>query len=133
MASRAVTGAVEVWTEQRVRRVTRERGQGLCELRLDGICLGRARNASHRTPVGQGGRWSPCNVMDACGSGTTGCHGYIEHHRTWAYARGLLLPTGTIPDDEPVRVYHPVNGPGWWLLNHDGSMTWVAPYEQERP
>lgn len=124
---------MDVWTEQRCRRVVRERGQGWCELRLDGICLGRARNASHRTPVGQGGKWSPCNVLDACGSGTTGCHGYIEHHRTWAYARGLLLPTGTIPDTDPVRICHPVNGPGWWQLNSDASMTWVAPYEQERP
>lgn len=126
-------GAGEKWTEHRTRPVIRERGGGWCELRLDGICLGRACNASHRVPVGGGGQWSPSNVLDACGSGTTGCHGWIESHREWAYARGLLLPRGTIPDTEPVRLCHPVNGPAWWVLNLDASMTWLAPYEQERP
>jgi hypothetical protein len=124
---------VQKWTEASTRRAVRERSGGACELRLDRICLGRATNASHRTPVGRGGKWSPCNVLDACGSGTTGCHGWIEHHRTFAYARGLLLPSGTIPDDEPVRICHPVLGPGWWRLNSDASMSWQAPYEQERP
>lgn len=111
----------------------RERGAGWCELRLDGICRGRACNASHRVPVSGGGKWNPSNVLDSCGSGTTGCHGYIESHREWSYARGLLLPRGTVPDAEPVRICHPVNGAAWWLLNSDGSMTWHAPYEQERP
>lgn len=124
---------MDAWTEQRCRLAVRERGQGWCELRLDGICLGRAGNASHRVARSGGGKWTPCNVLDACGSGTTGCHGHITLNPAWAYSRGLLLLAGQVPDDEPVRIYHPVNGPAWWLLNPDATMTWHAPYEQERP
>lgn len=50
----------------------------------------------HRQPRQMGGTSRPeVNSLDAlaliCGSGTTGCHGYIESHREEAYDRGWLV------------------------------------------
>lgn len=96
-------------------------------------CLGRADGVHHRLPAGAGGGWSPANLLDACGSGTTGCHGRTEHERTDGYADGRLVSRGTDPATVPVRLRHPVYGPAWWTLHDDGLMSWAAPYEQERP
>lgn len=119
-------------TEQRGRRAVRARSAGLCEMQLGG-CQGRATNVSHRSPKSAGGGWSPANLIDACGSGTTGCHGVTERERTAAYDDGRLVPRGTDPAGVPVRLRHPVYGAAWWTLHDDGLMTWTAPYEQERP
>lgn len=39
-----------------------------------------------------GSRWpginAPANLLTLCGSGTTGCHGWVEHHPEWAKAHG---------------------------------------------
>lgn len=110
----------------------RARSAGFCELNLPG-CLRRADGVHHRLPAGAGGSWSPANLLDACGSGTTGCHGRTEHEREAAYADGRLVRRGADPSTVPVRTKHPVYGAAWWQLDDDGLMRWVAPYEQERP
>lgn len=115
-------------TEARGRAAVRERGQGRCEMGLPG-CLGRADGVHHRLPAGAGGGWSPANLLGACGSGTTGCHGRTEHERTAAYADGRLVPRGTDPATVPVRLRHPVYGPALWLLGHDGLMRYVDSIE----
>jgi hypothetical protein len=51
----------------------------------------------HRRPRGMGGTDRPDthtlpNLMLLCGSGTIGCHGFIESHRQVALDRGYLLP-----------------------------------------
>lgn len=61
-----------------------------CEVRSP-ACEGRPLTWSHRIPRGQGGPDAPHNGRAACGSGTTGCHGYIESHRQWSYAHGWLV------------------------------------------
>lgn len=35
------------------------------------------------------------NLLLLCGSGTTGCHGWVEHNRTEAKRLGLIVPRGT--------------------------------------
>lgn len=55
------------------------------------------RSAHHRRPRGMGGTrrvdvHSLAALVNTCGDGVTGCHGYAERHRTWAYSRGLLVP-----------------------------------------
>lgn len=122
---------VVVWSEQAARLAIRERSQGRCELRLPG-CYGDARNVSHRIPRGQGGRWTPANGLDACGSGTTGCHGTVEHERDDAYVCGMLVRRGQDPATVPVRLRHPVYGPAWWQPTDAGLLVWVDPYETER-
>lgn len=119
-------------SEEKGRRAVRERGQGLCEIGLPG-CRRTADGVHHRLPRGAGGSWSPANLLAACGSGTTGCHGRTEHAREAAYDDGRLVHRGTDPATVPVRIRHPVYGPAWWTLDHDGLMRWSAAYDEERP
>lgn len=69
---------------------------------------------------------SPANGISLCGSGSTGCHGWVETHRTEAYLSGMLVKRGTDPATVPLR----------WrgrrvLLTHDGR-TVSAPVTSER-
>ena len=57
---------------------------------------GVAWSIHHRRPRGTGGtslEWvnAPANLVVLCGSGTTGCHGQIESHRTAAREYGYLI------------------------------------------
>jgi hypothetical protein len=84
-----------------IRPAIHERSGGWCELRIPGVCEGRATNISHRVPEGQGGKPTMANLLDSCGSGNTGCHGHIESKRDWAYAHGFLVRTGHDPETVP--------------------------------
>lgn len=74
-----------------------DRSKGWCEVAMPGICEGRAINTHHRLPLGQGGEESLDNYLHLCGSGTTGCHGWIEHHRAMSYSQGWLVHMGSDP------------------------------------
>lgn len=57
---------------------------------------GRDWSVHHRRPRGSGGTsldWPnlPANLLILCGSGTTGCHGWIESHRDEARNAGFLV------------------------------------------
>lgn len=39
----------------------------------------------------------PANLVALCGSGTTGCHGWVESHRDAARALGLLVRADRMP------------------------------------
>ena len=50
----------------------------------------------HRRPRKMGGTRDETinrcdNLVTLCGTGTTGCHGWVESHRAAAYALGLLV------------------------------------------
>lgn len=105
------------------RRIVRERSGGLCELAIPGVCLGRAAGVHHRVKRGQGGRWNPSNLLDACGSGTTGCHGWAESHPTDAQALGISLLSGDEPAREPVTMRW-FGQRSVYLLEDDGVLVW---------
>lgn len=44
------------------------------------------------------------NGLLLCGSGVTGCHGWVEENRATAYELGLLLRRHQIPVEEPVTL-----------------------------
>lgn len=73
----------------------------------------------HRRPRGMGGtrdetaNW-PENLLALCGTGTTGCHGWVESNRTAAYDTGLLLRRGLHPHETP---FQDLKG-RWWFLRH---------------
>jgi hypothetical protein len=81
----------------------------------------------HRRPRGMGGTDRPdvhslANLMLVCGTGTVGCHGFLESHRTIAEARGYLVAKEgprSNPADVPVtlpggrRVYLDPLAPGY--------------------
>lgn len=59
---------------------------------------------------------SPANILLLCGSGTTGCHGWVESHREEAYESGFLVRRGNDPGSLPVTTIH-----GHVLLGNDGG------------
>jgi hypothetical protein len=66
-------------------------------------------NVHHRRPRGRGGshitqeddpeNYANClsNLLWLCGSGTTGCHGWVESNRTASYEAGWLVRHGNVP------------------------------------
>lgn len=44
------------------------------------------------------------NLMAICGSGTTGCHGWLESHREDAYVKGWLVHRNDDPTHIPVII-----------------------------
>lgn len=93
---------------------------------------GIAWSIHHRRPRGMGGSRSPevnaaPNGLVLCGSGTTGCHGWVEGHREQARQEGLLVPSWRDPTDVPVRTrrhgwawarttcWEPLTVPELWL------------------
>lgn len=93
------------------------RAQGRCERcgcddlgsRWDGFSV------HHRLPRSRGGGNGPENLLVLCGSGTSGCHGFVESYREAAYECRLLLRTGQDPASEPVFLR------SWFRLTPAGS------------
>jgi hypothetical protein len=77
----------------------------------------------HRMPRGMGGTRNPevnlpANLLTLCGSGTTGCHGWLESHRVKANEWGYLIRRGTAsPSFEPV-----LTADGWRRFDNDGGI-----------
>lgn len=105
----------------KVRKDVDARDGGIC--RRCGAAGGQI-SRHHRKPRGMGGanradagRLS--NIVTVCGSGTTGCHGWIESNRNEARLDGWLVPTWQDPADVPV-----VNlGREALWLRDDGAIT----------
>lgn len=98
-------------------------------LRSGGMCerCGRVMDdwtpfsVHHRRPRGMGGDKSPTtnsalNGLNLCGSGTTGCHGWVETHRAEALDLGLLVSRYANPAEVPVLLAH-----GWVFLDAFGN------------
>lgn len=68
------------------------------------------RSFHHRRPRGMGGTKrvdvdSLAALVNTCGDGVSGCHGYIESNRAVAFERGLLVPNqGTDEVTDPALV-----------------------------
>ena len=67
----------------------------------------RLYSIHHRCPRRMGGSSDveinvPSNLVTLCGTGTTGCHGWIESHREQATEQGWLLAR-LIDRHRPVR------------------------------
>jgi hypothetical protein len=93
----------------KVRADLRERSGGCCER------CGKpfANNAHHRKNRSQGGQDTLSNLLMLCGSGTTGCHGYITEHPTDSYNNGWSVRSTADPELVPV-VYR-----GYWVKLDD--------------
>lgn len=72
-------------------------------MRVQGVCLGRYREFSHRWAEGQGGLWLPSNGLASCG--LAGCHGWLHRNPDAAKALGWIIPpTYRIEDGRRVEV-----------------------------
>ena len=80
------------------------------------VCGARSENRHHRQPRRHGDH-TPANLLSLCGSGTTGCHGYITTHPNYAYHYGWSVRSTDDPAECPVlvRMDHGINQ---WVL-HD--------------
>lgn len=107
------------------RAAVTSRSAGYCEAGIPGTCGGRGEAVHHRNPRGMGGTRvrrvnAPCNLLHLC----TPCHLYVESHRAWALARGLLLLDSEDAATTPVRLGG-LYGVGWFLLAEDGLLLWA--------
>lgn len=71
-------------------------------MRIPGVCFGRAGNWHHRRAYGR--VWVASNGLHVCGSGTTGCHGWVTNWPTMANERGWLLRSYQDPLLEPAVI-----------------------------
>jgi len=82
----------------------------------------------HRTPRGMGGTRNArlnlaSNLVAICGSGTTGCHGWIESNRSVAEDSGWLVSRYQEPAEVAVLIY----GVGWRYLQDEGNYSSSPP------
>lgn len=105
-------------TEARARLIVRDRAGQMCEIRINGVCLGRGTNYQHRRNRSQQGPWTPSNGLWVCGSGTTGCHGHIHHNVAEATAKGWTVKSWEDWQSKPVLLWS-----GLALLDDRGNAT----------
>lgn len=79
----------------------------------------------HRQGRGGADPHRAANLILLCGSGTTGCHGWVHAHPAEAYDAGWMVRRlgNFTPEDTPVLTHH-----GPVLLREDGTTT---PYSQK--
>lgn len=77
----------------------------------------------HRQLQGSGGPDTPENRIMLCGSGTTGCHGWVHANPAVARAHGWLVSKFT---GHPELVPAEHHSRGWLLLAADGSFAVAA-------
>jgi 5-methylcytosine-specific restriction protein A len=96
------------------------RSQGRCE--RCGTPNSLRWSFHHRIPRGMGGSKdprlnAPSNIVLLCGSGTEGCHGYVESNRMQSLSEGLLLHRTDDPFESPILLRH-----GLVMLDDEGGL-----------
>jgi hypothetical protein len=79
-----------------VRKLVYKRDAWCC-VRCGLFVMGQPHNVHHRIRRSQLGPHSPENLILLCGSGTTGCHGWVHANPKVARLNGWLLRSGDIP------------------------------------
>lgn len=99
--------------EKVCRRLVSERSEGLCER----CCFGGALSMHHRLKRGQGGLWTPENIVHVCGNGVVGCHSWAEFNPNAAAELGFHVRPWMDPALTPIkyRLSH------WVLLTPEGG------------
>lgn len=67
--------------------------------------------------------WVPSNILDVCGDGTRGCHGWIEANPERAQERGLWLVGAESPQFTPLIIsWRGIMD--WYYLTDTGGLKW---------
>lgn len=97
---------------RRLSRADENDARDLVNLRDGGVCVKCGRvdpffgvNFDHRVNRSQGGDWRASNGQLLCGSGTTGCHGWVTTEPGKAIADGWACPGYADPAEWPARRY----------------------------
>jgi hypothetical protein len=95
------------------RRLVYARSGGVCE-----ICDQRpGTNWHHRRSAGR--IWTPENGLHLCGSGTTGCHGWVTSHPSVSRQLGWMVSNSVAP--ERVHAVLALVRGRWAALESDGA------------
>lgn len=104
--------------ERLCRPIVYDRAERFCER----CCVnGPVFSVHHRLKRSHGGLWTPENCVLLCGTGTQGCHGWVEHHADDAAAQGWHVRSW----DEPAKIPVLWRGDQWVYLLMDGSVEHV--------
>lgn len=98
------TPAASTDIPQAVRDAVAARSGGDCEATIGGVCLGRATNIHHRRRRNIQPAHTLPNLLHLCGSGTTGCHGWITTQPKLARQYGWIVSSYHDPAPMPARV-----------------------------
>lgn len=91
-----------------------------CGNELDHIWSGHSLHHRHMRSHPFRGLHLPANLIHLCGSGTTGCHGWVHNHPKTAMEYGWIVSMGEDhPETVPVWDAHR----GWLLLDNQGGYT----------
>lgn len=63
----------------------------------------------------------PANLVLLCGSGTTGCHGWVHANPRDAQLLGWIIPRWAEPLEVPVSLMSESGYPVVVFLDHDGN------------
>ena len=85
-----------------VRRIVIERASRRCERCGRYIRDGQRASVHHRLLRSQGGKDSPENCVLLCGSGTTGCHGWVHANPAAAQEQGFIVRSHEDPSRVPI-------------------------------
>jgi hypothetical protein len=113
--------------EKHGKDVAGARSGGVCEVQIPGVCLGAAESFHHRLNKGQGGSWSPENLLHTCGDGTRGCHGWITGERIRSRPRGWMVKRNEQVELAEVPVWR--RDDAWVLLTADGRLVPVLHHQ----
>lgn len=103
--------------EEQARGAVDARSGGDCEVQIEGVCQGRAREFQHRLAKVHGGPWTASNGLAVCGHGNVdGCHGYIHQHPRESYEKGWSVRSGDNPATRRV-----LRRGQWVVLGDDGT------------
>lgn len=97
--------------------------------------IGKRYSLQHRDGRGMGGTSNPAanrpsNLITMLGSGTTECHGRVEHHDDPADGpKGYRLKTGQDPATTPILLVRPT-GDRWVLPTDDATYIDTDPPEE---
>lgn len=114
----------------KVKAIVRERDRERC-VRCGAHCTdgvpGLDWSLHHRRPKGMGGStaWDthlPANLIVLCGSGTTGCHGWVTAQPALAKAEGWLVSQYADPATTPLTRRGWVGQQIWAVQDNNGGV-----------
>jgi hypothetical protein len=123
------TGRRDTGPDRTVRELVWERDEGRCVVCGEGV-YGKPHSIHHRRNRGSGGssdprRNAPSNLVLVCGTGTTGCHGWIGASPEEARDAGWVVSLNSIEDPAKVPMIHAVFSASV-LLTDEGTVVPVA-------
>ena len=89
-----------------------------------GVSLHVTSGSRHHRQRRREGDHSPANLVLLCGSGTTGCHGWVHAHPAEARSLGLIVSAWAVARDVPVYLGHLRR---WALHNEVGDQVLITP------